>query len=84
MPISGKVKADARFKVRELPAATVVASVHQGPPERYTDTFGSMFSWIISNGYEFYGPAREIYPRISEDLRPGMGIAIQQPIRKKA
>jgi len=78
------VKADARFKVRELPAATVVASVHQGPPERYTDTFGSMFSWIISNGYEFYGPAREIYPRISEDLRPGMGIAIQQPIRKKA
>jgi AraC family transcriptional regulator len=83
VPISGRAKADGRFKVKELPAATVAATIHQGPPEKFTDTFGAMFSWILSNGYEVYGPARETYPRISEDLRPGMGIAIQQPIRKK-
>lgn len=83
VPISGRAMTDSRFKVKELPAATVAATIHNGPPEKFTDTFGAMFSWNISNGYEFYGPARETYPRISEDLRPGMGIAIQQPIRKR-
>jgi len=65
VPISGRVKADAKFKVNMLLAADVATTIHQGPPEKFTDTFSSMFSWIISNGYAFHGPAREIYPRFS-------------------
>ncbi len=82
IPIKGRVAASTGVKVKQLEAAMMATTVHEGPPERYTDTYGALFGWIIANGYEFYGPAMEIFPLPSENLRPGMGTEIQQPIRK--
>ena len=56
---------------------------HRGPPERYTDTYGSFLEVILKNGYALVGPAWEVFEEPKEGLRPGMGVAIKQPIRRK-
>ena len=83
LPLSGNVTAMWTFKVKELSATEVATTLHEGPPELYTDTYSALFEWIIANGYEYYGPAREIYGEARAHARPGMGLVIQQPIRKK-
>lgn len=61
----------------------VATTTHTGPPEEYTRTYGAFLEWILTNGYTFVGPAREIFREPSDTLRPGMGTIIQQPIKKK-
>ncbi len=84
LPIAGPLQGEGKFKVKELPASEVASTVHEGPPEAYTRTYGPFLEWILTNGYKVLGPAREIYREPSPELRPGMGILIQQPIKKKS
>ena len=83
LPVSGNVTAMWTFKVKELSATEVATTLHEGPPELYTDTYSALFEWIIANGYEYYGPAPEIFQEASANLRPGEGLVIQQPTKKE-
>jgi DNA gyrase inhibitor GyrI len=81
-PIEGKVGASKRFKVMHLPGGEAAVTRHTGPPSEYTKTYGAFLEGLLKEGYMFYGPAREIFDEPSADLRPGMGMKIQQLVKK--
>ncbi len=82
IPLSKDVPAEGKFKVKDLPGGEVATTTHTGPPEEYTRTYGSFLEEILRQGYKFAGPAREVFAQPRADLRPGMGIVIQQPVKK--
>lgn len=83
LPIEGAIQPEGRFQVKELPGGVAALTRHSGPPSEYTRTYGSFLEGIIKAGYMFEGPARETFEEASEDLQPGMGIRIEQLIRKR-
>lgn len=82
VPVSGMVRSGGRVKVKDLPGGQVAVTKHKGQPDRYTDTYGSFLEGLIKEGYAIAGPAWEVFDEPREDLRPGIGIAIKQPIGK--
>lgn len=82
VPISGTVRPGRGIKVKDLPGGQVAVTRHRGPPEKYTDTYGSFLEGLLKEGYTPAGPAWEVFDEPREDLRSGMGIAIKQPIGK--
>jgi DNA gyrase inhibitor GyrI len=82
IPIEGNLEEEGKFKVKELPSGEIALTRHAGPPEDYTKTYGSFLEGLLREGYTFYGPAREIFEEARENLQPGMGIEIQQLVRK--
>lgn len=83
LPIEGEVRSEGRFQVKELPGGMAAKTKHSGPPSEYTRTYGAFLEGIIKAGYMFEGPARETFEEAREDLQPGMGIRIEQLIRKR-
>jgi len=81
-PIRGEIKPNAEFQVKELPGGDIAITRHVGPADKYTRTYGSFLEDLMSKGFVFYGPAREIFEEPRQDLRPGMGIRIEQLVRK--
>ncbi len=55
------VAGDRDVKIRELPAATVVAARHEGPHASIGETYDQLLTWVQENGFEAVGPARELY-----------------------
>lgn len=60
-PISAPVPDTARIKYREIPGATMVATVHKGSYENLRNAYSALLKWIEGNGYSPCGPNREIY-----------------------
>ena len=81
-PIEGKLTPEGKFLVKELPAGEIAVTRHVGDPNQYTRTYGQALEGLLKQGYTFYGPAREIFENARPDLRPGMGIQIQQLVKK--
>jgi len=81
-PIRGEIKPNAEVHVKELPGGDIATTRHVGPADQYTRTYGSFLEDLMSKGFVFYGPAREIFEEPRQDLRPGMGIRIEQLVRK--
>jgi len=82
LPIEGKLAPEGSFLVKDLPAGEVAVTRHVGDPNHYMRTYGQFLEGLLKRGYTFYGPAREIFDTIRPDLRPGMGIQIQQLVKK--
>ena len=82
LPVVADVRSLGRFQVKELPGGEIAVTRHTGPPAEFTKTYGSFLEGLLSQGYEFYGPAREIFEEPSPDLRPGMGLEIQQLVKR--
>jgi DNA gyrase inhibitor GyrI len=82
IPIDHNVTAEGKFKIEELEGGMVAKTRHTGKPEEYTKTYGAFLEWLLKDGYTLRGPAREIFDRLSPDLRPGMGAMIQQPVTR--
>jgi effector-binding domain-containing protein len=82
IPISGNVVAEGNFKIEDLPGGLVAKTRHEGKPAEYTQTYGAMLEWLLNNGYNLLGPAREIFQETSPILQPGMGVEIQQPVSR--
>lgn len=83
LPIEGDLQSEGRLKVKDLPAAQVATTRHNGPPEEYTKTYGTFLENLLRLGYSFEGPPREIFGSTIPTLRPGMGIRIEQPVLTK-
>jgi len=85
IPIKGTASPDNEIKVKELPSMEVAVIKHKGPASKYGETYKKLGEWIEENGYEFAGPAIEMYtkkPKVvgSETI---IYANVQIPIKKK-
>jgi effector-binding domain-containing protein len=58
---AGEAQQDGQVGVKEIPAHTVLAAMHQGP---YTDVgpvIHTVVEYAVENGYDIVGPITEIY-----------------------
>lgn len=83
VPVKAGLRPGGKFRVRDLSGGMLAVTRHRGPPERYTETYGSFLEGLLKEGYTLKGPAWEVFDKPRQDLRPGMGIAIRQPIGKE-
>jgi len=85
IPITGEVEGGEKIKIKEIPSMDVAVIKHKGPASQYSETYRKITEWIEENGYEWAGPAMEIYtkkPKIVGDERI-LYATIQVPIKKK-
>ncbi len=61
VPIDEVVASSDSFMSRELPAVTVVRTLHVGPYEGLAAAYEAMTDWIRAHGTEAVGPVRERY-----------------------
>jgi effector-binding domain-containing protein len=61
--VYGEAKPDKGISIKELPAMEVAAISHKGPSAEYPKTYENLTDWISQHGYEWSGPAIEIYTR---------------------
>jgi effector-binding domain-containing protein len=61
--VYGEAKPDKGISIRELPAMEVATISHKGPSAEYPKTYENLSDWISQHGYEWSGPAIEIYTR---------------------
>jgi effector-binding domain-containing protein len=84
VPISKAIKGSDRVKVYELPGAEIASTVFKGPYSGIGQAYQSVLAWCETNGYQFYGPIREIYftsPQHVDD--PSKNVTeIQVPVKK--
>ncbi|HEY1015921.1 MAG TPA: GyrI-like domain-containing protein, partial [Herpetosiphonaceae bacterium] len=76
-----------RMRVRELPAATMAATIHHGSYETIGAAHEAVLTWIEANGYRICGPDREVYlhntmPACRDD--PSYVTEIQYPVERAA
>lgn len=62
-PVDAPLEEAGCFRVYDLPACSVAATVHHGPYDGLNGAYGALMSWIGANGYRIVGPNREIYLR---------------------
>jgi DNA gyrase inhibitor GyrI len=81
----GHAKPEGRIRIRELPGMEVAVIRHRGPSTEYPATYRKLTQWIASNGFEWDGPAIEIYTRQPRVVARKTIIyaAVQAPVRKK-
>ncbi len=83
--IMGDAKPDKNVKVRELPSMKVAVFKHKAPAEDYPESYRKLSAWITQNGYEWVGPAIEVYTK-KPKVVGGETILythIQAPVKKK-
>ena len=82
-PIEGEIEPQDKFRIKDLPSGEVAVTRHVGPPDHYARTYGSFLESLLKHGYTFYDPTREIFDDVHPELSPGMGIQIQQLVKKR-
>jgi DNA-binding transcriptional MerR regulator len=83
--IDSDLTESARVKVRNLPAATVACTIHNGPFSTLSEAYSAIGKWLDSNGYRIVGPCREVYLNPSKDGSqndPNTVTEIQFPVEK--
>ena len=86
IPITGeaKLEPEKRIKIKNMPPMTVAMIKHKGSAKEYPETYRKLSEWIVQNGYEWAGPAIEVYTRKPEVASNGMIIyaTVQAPVKK--
>ena len=83
IPVGNAFEPEGDIKVKELAEVQVVEARHEGPPEDFAMTYGNLLQWLLNQGYQVLGPAREYFMSVSKVEGPGSGFLIQQPVAKK-
>ncbi|MGE5527934.1 MAG: MerR family transcriptional regulator, partial [Patescibacteria group bacterium] len=60
IPVVGDLPEAGAVKIRELPAAEMACTIHQGKYEEIGNAYSAVMAWIEPNGYRLAGPVREI------------------------
>ena len=66
----------------ELPAVEAVCGVHLGPMAGIGQSWQELHRWIVSQGYGFAGPCRELYVRAEGEDQSDWVTELQQPITR--
>jgi len=85
IPIRSNPPTGEEVKVKDLKGMEVATTKFAAPAEEYQNTYKEMNSWMEENGYEWAGPAYEIYtkkPKV-KGTQTIMYSEIQVPIKKK-
>jgi effector-binding domain-containing protein len=84
VPISKAIKGSDRVKVYELPGAEIASAVYKGPYSGVNAAYQAVLAWCEANGYQLYGPTREIYFTNPGDIKdPSQNVTeIQIPVKK--
>ena len=82
IPVDRPLPGTDQVKVYELPPTQVVAAVHHGAFENFTQLHTVLLQWIEANGYAVVGPYREIY--IEHDIanQTESATEVQYPVEK--
>jgi len=85
IPIVGAANSDEKIKIKELPSMDVAVIKHKALASKYAETYKKLGEWIEENGYEWIGPAMEVYTKKPKVVGNEKIIYanIQIPIRKK-
>lgn len=85
IPIVGEAESDEDIKIKELPSMEVAVTKHKGTSEEYQNTYRQLNEWITKNGYEWAGPAMEIYTKKPKTVGDQTIIyaTVQAPVKKK-
>ena len=85
IPIKGDVKPEGEVKIKEMSSMDVAVIKHKGPASQYSDTYKELSEWIEENGYEWAGPAMEVYTKKPKFVGDETIIYanVQAPIKKK-
>ena len=84
-PIDGDLTESKRIKVRNLPAATVACTIHNGPFATLNEAYSAIGTWLDANGFRIVGPCRELYLNPSKNgsqTDPNTVTEIQFPVEK--
>lgn len=82
IPVGKSFEGSGDVKVKEIQETQVAETRHQGPPEKFGETYGPFLEGLLNSGYQILGPAREFFMAVSDVRGPGSGFLIQQPIAK--
>ncbi len=85
IPIVGEAESDENIKIKELPSMEVAVTKHKGSSEEYQNTYRQLNEWITKNGYEWAGPAMEVYTKKPKTVGDQTIIyaTVQAPVKKK-
>jgi AraC family transcriptional regulator len=85
IPIVGEAESDEDIKIKELPSMEVAVTKHKGTSEEYQNTYRQLNEWITKNGYEWAGPAMEVYTKMPKTAGDQTIIYanVQVPVKKK-
>ena len=85
IPIVGEAEPEGDIKIKELPSMEVAVIKHKGSSEEYKNTYRQLNKWIAQNGYEWSGPAMEVYTKkpktVGEEII--LYANVQAPVKKK-
>ncbi|UIJ35197.1 GyrI-like domain-containing protein [Allobranchiibius sp. GilTou73] len=73
----------AGLEAVDLPSANAVCGVHLGLTDRIRESWQGLHRWLIDNGYEYDGAARELYVRAESMHQQDWVTELQQPVRLK-
>ncbi|MDP3065188.1 MAG: GyrI-like domain-containing protein [Methanobacteriaceae archaeon] len=59
--IAGEAHQDGKVGIKEIPAHTVLAAMHQGPYTNVGPVIHAVVDYAVENGYDIVGPITEIY-----------------------
>lgn len=84
VPVSKAFKGSDRVKVYELPGADIAGAVYKGPYSGVGGAYQAVLAWCEANGYQFYGPTREVYFTNPGDVKNQSDniTEIQVPVKK--
>jgi effector-binding domain-containing protein len=82
--VYGEARPEKGISIKELPPMEVATISHKGPSSEYPKTYENLSDWITQHGYEWSGPAIEIYTRrpkiVGEETI--LYAKIEAPVRK--
>ena len=59
--VKGRYSDTQHVKFKTLPQVTVACATCKGPYDQMNAVMGAVAAWVVNNGYEFDGPAFNIY-----------------------
>jgi len=85
IPVHGTPEPGGEIKIKDVPVMEVAVIKHAGPAKDYSKTYGALNEWMTQSGYEWAGPAFEVYTK-KPKVKGGETIIyaeVQVPVRKK-
>ncbi|MEA2054231.1 MAG: GyrI-like domain-containing protein [Candidatus Thermoplasmatota archaeon] len=85
IPIKGEANPDEEIKIKELLSMEVATIKHKAPASEYGETYKKLAEWMEENGYEWAGPAVEVYTKKPKVVGNETIIyaTVQVPVKKK-
>jgi DNA-binding transcriptional MerR regulator len=81
-PLAGPIAATDQVKVYQLEGGTMASTLHRGPYDNLSATYGALSKWIEANGYRPAGYPREVYLSMDRDKPETWVTEIQFPVVK--